>query len=93
MDGKNFTYDKLKENTVYVDWHCTKTFKMQKNVYQSGCIVLDTVKTAIILGVEIDECLTWSVLIDFLCKKLSKKIGILCRLRTFMSKCSVTDNL
>ena len=66
---------------------------MLKNVYQSGYIVLDTVKTAIILGVEIVECLTWSVLIDFLCKKLSKKIGILCCLRTFMYKCSVTDNL
>ena len=36
------------------------------------------------VGVEIDECLTWSVHIDFLCKKLSRKIGILCFLRIFI---------
>ena len=39
---------------------------------------------------EIDEWLTWSVHIDFLCKNFSKKIGILRRLRTFMSNAALS---
>ena len=42
-----------------------------------------------LLGVHIDECLTWSVHIDVLSKKLSQKIGILRRLRNFMSNAAL----
>ena len=43
MDRKK-TYDKLKENTVYVDRHCTEAFKV-------GDFLLDIVKTTEPLGV------------------------------------------
>jgi hypothetical protein len=54
-------------------------------VYQSDDIVLETVRSAKLLGVQIDDYLTWSAHIDSLWKKLSQKIGILRRLHAFMS--------
>ena len=47
-----------------------KLSKYRKMCIKVGYIVLDTVKKAKLLGVEIDECLTWSLHTDFLCKKL-----------------------
>lgn len=54
-----------------------------------GDVVLNTVKKAKRLGVTIDESLTWSDHIDFLSKKLAQKIGILRRLRVFMSNAAL----
>ena len=42
-----------------------------------------------LFGVHIDECLTWSVHIDVLSTKMSQKIGILRRLRNFMSNAAL----
>lgn len=48
-------------------------------------IVLETVDSSKLLGVNIDCYLSWSDHIDILSKKISKKIGVLKRLKSFMS--------
>jgi hypothetical protein len=47
--------------------------------------VLETVDVAKLLGVNIDFSLSWSYSIDILTKKISKKLGVLRRLKSFMS--------
>ena len=57
-----------------------KRFKIQ-----IGDIVLETVKSAKLLGIHIDNCLTWSTYSDILSSKISRKLGVLRSLRSFMS--------
>ena len=52
-------------------------------------VLIENVKCAKLLGVNIDECLSWSVHIDVLCKKLQQKIGVLRRLSSFMSSAAL----
>ena len=61
---------------------------VRKICIKVGDIVLETVTSSKLLGVPI-ECLTWSVHIDVLSKKLSQKIGILRRLPNFMSNAAL----
>lgn len=48
-------------------------------------VTLENVKDAKLLGVTIDQSLTWSTHLNLLGKKISKKLGVLRRLRCFMS--------
>lgn len=66
-----------------------KLSKCKKLYIKVGDVVLNTVEKAKLLGVTIDEYLTWSDHIDFLSKKLAQKIGILRRLRVFMSNAAL----
>ena len=54
-----------------------------------GDVLIENVKCAKLLGVNIDEYLSWSVHIDVLCKKLKHKIGVLRRLSSFMSSAAL----
>ena len=47
---------------------------------------LQQVQNVKLLGLELDEQLTFDVHIDSLCKKLSKHIGILNRIKTYLSR-------
>ena len=49
-DGKKLTYDKIQENTVYVDLNSQKLSKCRKMCIKVEDIILDTVKTAKLLG-------------------------------------------
>ena len=53
---------------------------------QIGDIVLETFKSAKLLGIHIDNCLTWSTHLDLLSSKISRKLDVLRRLRPFMLK-------
>lgn len=66
-----------------------KLSKCTKLYIKVGDVVLNTVEKAKLLGVTIDESLTWSDHIDFLSKILAQKIGILRRLRVFMSNAAL----
>ena len=48
--------------------------------------ILQQVQNVKLLGLELDEQLTFDVHIDFLCKKLSKRIGILNRIKTYLPR-------
>ena len=47
--------------------------KCRKLCVKVGDVLIENVKCAKLLGVNIDECLSWSVHIDVLCKKLQQK--------------------
>ena len=63
-----------------------KLSKCRKLCVKVGDVLIENVKCAKLLGVNIDECLSWSVHIWCLCKKLQQKIGVLRRLSTFMPR-------
>ena len=46
---------------------------------------IETVQSAKLLGVYVDNCLSWKEHINYVSKKISRKIGVLRRLRPFMS--------
>lgn len=69
-----------------------KLSKCKKLYIKIGGVVLNTVENAKLHGETIDESLTWSDHIDFLSKKLAQKIGILRRLRVFMSNVALLKN-
>ena len=48
--------------------------------------IIESVESTSFLGIRIDENLTWKNHIDIVCNSLSKKIGILYRLRHFVSR-------
>ena len=48
--------------------------------------ILQQVQNVKLLGLELDEQLTFDVHIDFLCKKFSKRIGILIRIKTYLPR-------
>ena len=79
----------LKKTQCMLIGTAQKLSKVRKICIKVGDIVLETVTSSKLLGVHIDECLTWSVHIDVLSKKLSQKIGILRRLRNFMSNAAL----
>jgi hypothetical protein len=60
--------------------------KCRKLFLNVGDIFIENVKCAKLLGVYIDECLTWSNETEVLCRKLSQKLSLLRRLSNFMSK-------
>ena len=64
---------------------CQKLSKCKPFNIQIGDVLLETVKSAKLLGVHIDNCLTWYTHLDLLANKISKKLGVLRRLRPFMS--------
>ena len=59
--------------------------KCRKICIEKNNVVLETVDVAKLLGVNIDCSLSWSYHIDVLTKKISKKLGVLLRLKSFMS--------
>lgn len=59
--------------------------KCRKLCIEVNNVIIETVDVAKLLGVNIDCSLTWSYHIDCLTKKISKKIGVLGRLKSFMS--------
>ena len=48
-------------------------------------VILETVEVSKLLGVNIDCCLAWSNHLEILANKISKKLGVLKRLKPFMS--------
>ena len=84
MENNKLTMN-LKKTQCMLIGTTQRLSKCRKLCIKVGDIVLETVRSAKLLGVQIDECLTWSAHIDSLCKKLSQKIGILRRLQAFMS--------
>ena len=50
-----------------------------------GETIIENVNSAKLLGVVIDRFLSWSTHTEALTKKLSNKIGVLRRVRSFMS--------
>ena len=48
--------------------------------------VLQQVQDAKLLGLELDEQLTFDLHIDSLCKKISKRIGILNRIKAYLPR-------
>ena len=62
----------------------------QKSVHMNFEILLDSIslkqETEVkFLGIYIDECLTWKSHISYICKKISKSVGIMYRFRFFLS--------
>jgi hypothetical protein len=57
--------------------------KCRKICIEINYIVLESVDVAKPLGVNIDCPLSWSYHIDVLTKKISKKLGVLRRLKSF----------
>ena len=60
----------LKKTQCMLIGTAQKLSKVRKICIKVGDIVLETVTSSKLLVVHIDECLTWSVHIDVLCKKL-----------------------
>ena len=56
---------------------CQRLSKCKPFKIQIGDIVLETVKPAKLLGIHIDNCLTWSTHLDLSSSKLSRKLGVL----------------
>ena len=79
----------LKKTQCMLIGTAQKLSQFRKICIKVGDIVLETVTSSKLLGVHKDECLSWSVHIDVLSKKLSQKIGILRRLRNFMSNAAL----
>jgi hypothetical protein len=59
--------------------------KCRKICIEINNVVLETIDVAKLLGVNIDCTLSWSYHIDVLTKNISKKLGVLRRLKSFMS--------
>jgi hypothetical protein len=59
--------------------------KCRKICTEINNVVLETVDVSKLLGVNIDCSLSWSYHIDVLTKKISKKLGVLPWLKSFMS--------
>ena len=59
--------------------------KCRKICIEINNVVLETVDVAKLLGVNIDCSSSWSYHIDILAKRISKKLGVLRRLKSFMS--------
>ena len=75
----------LKKTQCMLIVTCQRLSKCKPFKIQIGDIVLETVKSAKLLGIHIDNCLTWSTHLDLLSSKISRKLGVLRRLRPFMS--------
>ena len=75
----------LKKTQCMLIGTCQKLSKCKPFNIQIGDVLLETVKSAKLLGVHIDNCLTWYTHLDLLANKISKKLGVLRRLRPFMS--------
>ena len=58
--------------------------KCRKICIEINNVVLETVDVAKLLGVNIDCSLSWSYHIEVLTKKISKKLGVLRRLKSFV---------
>ena len=84
MENNKLTMDLTKTQCMLIGT-TQKLSKCSKMCIKVVNIVLDTVRFAKLLGVRVDECLTWSAHIDSLCTKLLHTRGILNRLQTFMS--------
>ena len=66
-------------------------FSRKRNTSQSLNIrikdnPIEIVNSTKFLGVYIDDKLNWNIPIDYICKKLSKCIGILCKARRVLDK-------
>ena len=59
--------------------------KCRKICIEMNNVVLETIDVAKLLGVNIDCTLSWSYHIDVLTKNISKKLGVLRRLKSVMS--------
>ena len=59
--------------------------KCRKNNIRIKNVILETVEVSKLLGVNIDCCLTWSDHLEILANTISKKLGVLKRLKPFMS--------
>ena len=59
--------------------------KCKKNNIRIENVILETVEVSKLLGVNIDCCLTWSNHLEILANTISKKLGVLKRLKLFMS--------
>ena len=66
-----------------------KLSKCRKLCVNVGDVLIENVKCAKLLGINIDECLWWSVHIDVLCKNLQLKIAVLRRLSSFMPRAAL----
>ena len=53
-----------------------KLSKCRNLCVEVGDVLIENLKCAKLLVVNIDECLSWSVYSDVLCKKLQQKIGV-----------------
>jgi hypothetical protein len=63
--------NKLNMNLTKLQWMLIGTSQKLSKCRKLGDIVLDTVRSAKLLGVQIVECLNWSAHIASLCEKLS----------------------
>ncbi len=59
------------------------TSEKQTKIILDGTL-LDRVKFTKFLGVFIDECLTWKNHIDCICKTISRKIGVMNKLKYYV---------
>ena len=59
--------------------------KCRKNNIRNENVILETVEVSKLLGVNINCCLTWSNHLEILANKISKKLGVLKRLKPLMS--------
>jgi hypothetical protein len=55
--------------------------KCKKNNIRIENVILETVEVSKLLGVNIDCCLTWSNHLEILANTISKKLGVLKRLK------------
>jgi hypothetical protein len=80
-----YNFKSAQARRVYVDWDKQMLVKCRKICIEINNDVFETVDVAKLLGVNIDCSLSWSYSIDILTKKISKKLGVLRRLSSFMS--------
>ena len=59
---------------------CTRELDLSINNYQ-----LEHVESEILLGVHIDRSLSFTKLVDFVCKNISSTIAVLCRIKQYLS--------
>ena len=64
------------------------------NVTTDGVKTLKIVNSATLLGLEIDNTLSFNLLVEMICKRLSLRIAVLCKIRVFLplSQCLLYYN-
>ena len=58
-------------------------FESDFNIFHDDALLTD-IKYETLLGITIDNCLSWCQQINNIVSKISSKLGLMCRLRTYL---------